>query len=320
MRWAYLTDAVREAPQHLTAADGPAAADAVVQFQPPSGELHQDLLPWTVPHDLAFICKCGDEVWVLYDDLGKYWTRGMVIDLSEENVLVCFFDLADLHNLELTKRSRRLWRGDPIDVTSWNRKHSTTEKWILKHKWWDWQMYSNGRQVAPPVRYSHGAAGRPIEGPSQGALTPPPVHSFPSKRARIGTSPTRRVATSAVPSAATSLLRILGNSDTTTYAQQSSERVKEVNDLLHQNREFTKQRSGRRPRKDMEVLMRRFRDTLAADVPPLGTAADEGVSGGPQQQAVVVNPPPTRPLSARMARGAEDLLAISADTADPDMM
>ena len=36
----------------------------------------------------------------------------------------------------------------------------------------------------------------------------------------------------------------------------------------------------------MEVLMRRFRDTLAADVPPLGTAADEGVSGGPQQQAV----------------------------------
>ena len=75
----------------VCAADGPAAADAVVQFQPPSGELHQDLLPWTVPHDLAFICKCGDEVWVLYDDLGKYWTRGMVIDLSEENVLVCFF-------------------------------------------------------------------------------------------------------------------------------------------------------------------------------------------------------------------------------------
>ncbi|KAL0024577.1 hypothetical protein WJX79_010805 [Trebouxia sp. C0005] len=222
----------------------------------------------------------------------------MVIDLSEENVLVCFFDLADLHNLELTKRSRRLWRGDPIDVTSWNRKHSTTEKWILKHKC---------------CRPAH-------RRPLPGALTPPPVHSFPSKRARIGTSPTRRVATSAVPSAATSLLRILGNSDTTTYAQQSSERVKEVNDLLHQNREFTKQRSGRRPRKDMEVLMRRFRDTLAADVPPLGTAADEGVSGGPQQQAVVVNPPPTRPLSARMARGAEDLLAISADTADPDMM
>lgn len=45
-------------------------------------------------------------------------------------------------------------------------------------------------------------------------------------------------------------------------------------------------RGGRRPRQDPDKLLHRFRDPLPAAAPPVGNAADEGPSGGPQQQAV----------------------------------
>lgn len=59
-------------------------------------------------------------------------------------------------DLDVNRRSRRLWRGHPTAVENWDNDRSTTFEWVLQRNMWKWQMTTEDPHSHLLALYSHG--------------------------------------------------------------------------------------------------------------------------------------------------------------------